>query len=238
MDNNFWTMRRGEFLLREPELEEMITAALTGGEAQSRDVAMNGGRPARHFAVHAVPMRDPAGGPGVVAIFRDITRLKQLEDVRREFVANVSHELRTPLSIFRGYLENLRDDPAMPRKEQAEVFEILSKHSLRLNALLTPNTAFGFMALVSAFGALLAVRQDAFWLAFVAIVEGFAAPVLVGGGSDAYAPLMSYMAVLDLGILAMAWFKAWRPLNLVGAVATSAPFTKMLATPLRRRAAK
>ncbi len=123
-------------LLREPELEEMISAALATGEPQARDVAMNGGRPARHFAVHAVPMREQAGTPGVVTIFRDITRLKQLEDVRREFVANVSHELRTPLSIFHGFLENLRDDPGMSRADQAEVFAILSKHSQRLNALL------------------------------------------------------------------------------------------------------
>ncbi len=123
-------------LLREPELEEMISAALATGEPQTRDVAISGGRPARHFAVHSVPMRGQAGEPGVVTIFRDITRLKQLEDVRREFVANVSHELRTPLSIFHGFLENLRDDPGMARDEQAEVFAILSKHSQRLNALL------------------------------------------------------------------------------------------------------
>ena len=123
-------------LLREPELEEMISAALATGEPQTRDVALNGGRPARHFAVHSVPMREQAGVPGVVTIFRDITRLKQLEDVRREFVANVSHELRTPLSIFHGFLENLRDDPEMSRADQAEVFAILSKHSQRLNALL------------------------------------------------------------------------------------------------------
>ena len=102
------------------------------------------------------------------------------------------------------------------------VFYLTALAALRLDALLSPNAAFAFMALVSAFGALLAVRQDAFWLAFVATLEGFAAPALVGGGSDAYEPLMTYMVVLDLGILAMAWFKAWRPLNLVGAVATSA----------------
>ena len=123
-------------LWREPELAEMISAALATGEPQTRDVTMNGGVAARHFAVHAVPMRDPAGAPGVVTILRDITRLKQLEEVRREFVANVSHELRTPLSIFHGFLENLHDDPEMPRAEQAEVFAILSKHSQRLNALL------------------------------------------------------------------------------------------------------
>jgi two-component system phosphate regulon sensor histidine kinase PhoR len=123
-------------VFREPELEEMITTALATGKAQTREVSMNSGKPVRHFAVHAVPMQDQTGGPGVVTILRDVSRLKQLEDVRREFVANVSHELRTPLSIFHGYLENLRDDPGMARKEQAEIFAILAKHSQRLNALL------------------------------------------------------------------------------------------------------
>lgn len=122
--------------LREAAFEEMIAAALKTGEAQTGEVTMNASKPPRHFAVHAVPIREQTGEPGVVMIVRDISRLRQLEDVRREFVANVSHELRTPLSIFHGYLENLIDAPTMARKEQAEIFEVLRKHSLRLNALL------------------------------------------------------------------------------------------------------
>jgi uncharacterized membrane protein len=101
------------------------------------------------------------------------------------------------------------------------VFYLTALGALHLNPLLSANAAFAFMALVSVFGALLAVRQDAPWLALVSVAEGFAAPVLVGGGNGDYAPLMTYMALLDAGILAMAWFKPWRPLNLVGAVATS-----------------
>ena len=80
-------------------------------------------------------MRDAAGEPGVVAMFRDITRLKQLEEIRREFVANVSHELRTPLSIFQGYLETLLDTPDLPTEERVPVLEVMRKHSQRLNAL-------------------------------------------------------------------------------------------------------
>jgi two-component system phosphate regulon sensor histidine kinase PhoR len=123
-------------VLRDPAFEAMVTAALKTGEAQTGEIATNGGRPPRHYAVHAVPIREQTGDPGVVMIVRDISRLKQLEEVRREFVANVSHELRTPLSIFQGYLENLLDAPSMPRKAQAEIFDILHKHSQRLNALL------------------------------------------------------------------------------------------------------
>ena len=122
--------------LREPAVEEMIAAALGTDAIQTGEVSFSGSKPARHFAVHAVPMRDDEGRPGVVAIFRDVSRLRQLEDVRREFVANVSHELRTPLSIFHGYVENLLDSPEMERDAQREIFAILRKHSLRLNALL------------------------------------------------------------------------------------------------------
>ncbi|MEO5686220.1 MAG: DUF2339 domain-containing protein [Burkholderiaceae bacterium] len=100
------------------------------------------------------------------------------------------------------------------------VFYLTTLGALRLNPLLSPDLAFAFMALVAVFGAILAVLQDAPWLALVAVAEGFAAPVLVSTGSAAYVPLMAYMVILDAGILAMAWFKAWRPLNLVGAVAT------------------
>jgi two-component system phosphate regulon sensor histidine kinase PhoR len=122
--------------LRETAFEEMVRAALTTGETQTGDVSMATSKPPRSFCVHAVPIRAQTGDPGVVMIVRDVTRLKQLEEVRREFVANVSHELRTPLSIFQGYLENLIDEPTMPRKAQAEIFEVLRKHSGRLNALL------------------------------------------------------------------------------------------------------
>ena len=72
---------------------------------------------------------------GAVVLFRDVTQLRQVEEMRREFVANVSHELRTPLSIFRGYLETLLDDPHQPPGELLRILEIMERHSDRLNAL-------------------------------------------------------------------------------------------------------
>jgi signal transduction histidine kinase len=85
--------------------------------------------------VRAVPMRDMRGRPGVLAVFRDVTRLSELEMVRREFVANVSHELRTPLAIFQGYVETLIDIPEMSSEERVEAYAVLRRHSSRLNAL-------------------------------------------------------------------------------------------------------
>jgi two-component system, OmpR family, phosphate regulon sensor histidine kinase PhoR len=72
---------------------------------------------------------------GAVLLFRDITQLKRVEEVRRDFVANVSHELRTPLSIFRGYLETLLEEPKQPPGELRRIFEVMEKHSNRLNLL-------------------------------------------------------------------------------------------------------
>ncbi len=122
--------------LREAAFDELLTTAIRTGEAQTGEVVLAAVKPVRHFSAHAVPMREQTGGSGVVMSVREVTRRKQLEDVRREFVANVSHELRTPLSIFHGYVENLIDNPKMERDQQAGVFTILRKHSLRLNALL------------------------------------------------------------------------------------------------------
>ena len=121
--------------LKDDAFDEIVSAVLKTGTAQECEVSPNAGRPARHFAVSAMPLREALGNPGVVMILRDVTRLRQLEDVRREFVANVSHELRTPLSIFQGYTETLIANPDMPPEDARPMLEIMRKHSRRLNAL-------------------------------------------------------------------------------------------------------
>lgn len=119
----------------EPEIYRLLQKAMEEGVAQQKQVEMVPGKHAKHVTVHAVPMSDVKGRPGVLAVFRDVTRLQELENVRREFVANVSHELRTPLAIFQGYVENLQEMPDLPEAERGEILEILRKHSLRLNVL-------------------------------------------------------------------------------------------------------
>jgi two-component system phosphate regulon sensor histidine kinase PhoR len=122
--------------LRNAEFDEMVNAAFATSQPQQRTVSVEHLATPRHLSVFASPMRDASGNDAVVMIFHDVTRLRQLEEVRREFVANVSHELRTPLSILQGYLENLTDNPDLPRSERDQALEIMTKHSLRLNALL------------------------------------------------------------------------------------------------------
>lgn len=103
------------------------------------------------------------------------------------------------------------------------VFYLTALAALKLHAghpLLSAGMAFGFMAGVAVLGAVLAVKQDAPWLALVSIAEGFAAPVLISDGSGNHIALFSYLAILDIGIFLVAWHKAWRPLHLVGLFGT------------------
>jgi uncharacterized membrane protein len=100
------------------------------------------------------------------------------------------------------------------------VFYLTTLAALKISQLLPAELAFAFLFVVAVLSALLAVVQNAPWLAYVAAAEGFAAPVLVSTGSGNHIALFSYLAVLDIGIFLMAWFKAWRPLNLMGAVGT------------------
>jgi two-component system phosphate regulon sensor histidine kinase PhoR len=87
----------------------------------------------RVLLVNAVVVNDGAGQPqGQLFVFHDVTRLKELENIRKEFVGNVSHELRTPLSLIKGFAQTLLDG-AKDNPEQADRFlQKIDKHSDRL----------------------------------------------------------------------------------------------------------
>lgn len=92
--------------------------------------------------------------------------------------------------------------------------------TLRLYALIPPGVALAMMTAVSLAAAVLAVAQRAPALAVIGFAGGFAAPLLASSGSGDHIALFSYYAVLNLGVFAVAWFRAWKLLNLVGFVFT------------------
>jgi len=91
----------------------------------------------RWLQVNAAAISNSAGErEGTILVFHDLTRLKQLERTREEFVANVSHELRTPLSLIKGYVETLLDG-ARTNPEVAERFlKIIERNAQRLDLLI------------------------------------------------------------------------------------------------------
>jgi len=88
--------------------------------------------------------------------------------------------------------------------------------ALRLYSLLHPTAAFAVLVCLAAFSAVLAVLQNSQAFAFLAVTGGFLAPILASSGEGSHVVLFSYYAVLNASILAIAWYRAWRPLNLAG----------------------
>ena len=91
----------------------------------------------RWLQVNAAAISNSAGErEGTILVFHDLTRLKQLERTREEFVANVSHELRTPLSLIKGYVETLldgaRNDPIVAER----FLKIIERNASRLDLLI------------------------------------------------------------------------------------------------------
>ena len=100
------------------------------------------------------------------------------------------------------------------------VMYLTSLAALKLHPLLPAPIVFVLMVAMVVLMALLAIRQNAQIMAQVALVGGLAAPILTSDGGGNYLVLFSYLSLLNAGVAAIAWFKAWRPLNLTGFAGT------------------
>jgi two-component system sensor histidine kinase ResE len=87
------------------------------------------------FRVETSPLLTEQGSQGLVAVWHDVTKERQIEALRREFIANVSHELRTPLSYLQGYSEALLDGIIPSKEQQRRYLETILRETLRLRRL-------------------------------------------------------------------------------------------------------
>ncbi len=92
--------------------------------------------------------------------------------------------------------------------------------ALRLYALLPASLAFPLLVLITVFATVLAVLQDSLAFALFSTLGAFLAPILASSGQGDHVTLFGYYLVLTAGLVGVAWFKAWRPLMLLGFVAT------------------
>src|SRR5881396_1337397 len=119
-------------IVRDATLDRVINDAFDHGGPVRSELTVDG----LQIELYAVATRNDAGEiTGALVLFHDITELKKMDQVRRDFVANVSHELRTPLSILRGYIETLLDSPETPRDELLRILRVMERHSKRLDLL-------------------------------------------------------------------------------------------------------
>ncbi|HYJ78610.1 MAG TPA: ATP-binding protein [Longimicrobiaceae bacterium] len=105
---------------------DLVNRALAGNPVPPTDLTMN----ERHLLATAQPL--PGGGS--VMVFLDVSQLRRLEDVRRDFVANASHELKTPLTVIRGFSETLLD-PNLPPELRVQFAETVKTNADRLQRI-------------------------------------------------------------------------------------------------------
>jgi two-component system phosphate regulon sensor histidine kinase PhoR len=132
---------RGRHLVemcRDPELQDALRGldGVTNPGVEGREIVLaHGDR--RFLALSISPLTGAAGElAGFVLVFHDVTDLKRLETMRRDFVANVSHELRTPLTAIRGYAETLLAGAFEDRTRARQFLSVIDRHSERLSRLI------------------------------------------------------------------------------------------------------
>lgn len=125
-------------IIRSPEILDVVERCLDSGQRQKTQIKINKGSGQNIYNVTASSIRNAEGEGvfGVVCVFQDVTELKQLEQVRIDFVANVSHELRTPLTSVKGYAQTLLQDIKEHRFDMSEKYlDVVNRNVDRLLAL-------------------------------------------------------------------------------------------------------
>ncbi|MBW2020539.1 MAG: HAMP domain-containing protein [Deltaproteobacteria bacterium] len=122
-------------VIRNAELQDGFAKVLEEGETFKVELSVATPEADKIFDVTIVRLMPQDKTEGAVAVFHDITDLKRIEKVRRDFVANVSHELRTPLTSIKGYAETLCDEDIEDVSKARSFAQIILKHANQLSGL-------------------------------------------------------------------------------------------------------
>ncbi len=124
-------------VVRNIDLQRQVKQILENLKPLQDEIILQYGASERFLQTNGVPLHDGSGrNIGVLVVMNDVTRLRRLENVRRDFVANVSHELKTPITSIKGYVETLLEG-AMDNREDAERFlKIILKQTNQLYAII------------------------------------------------------------------------------------------------------
>ena len=125
-------------VIRHLELQEFLARLLASDVPLEGEITFRPtGTEERFLQLHGTFLREEGGAVlGALVVLNDVTALRRLEKIRRDFVANVSHELRTPITSIRGFVETLLEG-ALDDPEQARRFlAIVARQSERLNAII------------------------------------------------------------------------------------------------------
>ncbi|WP_214824712.1 two-component system histidine kinase PnpS [Exiguobacterium algae] len=132
-------LSNGQFyhgILPSPEVETLIEDVYLTEEVHRRQLSIRTGFNQKTYMVSAAPIFSDTGMlRGTTLLFNDITELKRLEKMRKDFVANVSHELKTPLTSIRGFSETLLDGAKEVPELRDQFLDIIQKEATRMQML-------------------------------------------------------------------------------------------------------
>lgn len=121
--------------IRNNELDEILNLTLRTGQAQQSELSIL--VPVQKvFQIYASPLTNEDKTVGAVLVLHDITTLKHLENVRKEFISNVSHELKTPLTSIKGFIETLLAGALEDKNNNRRFLSIIQDHADRLGKLI------------------------------------------------------------------------------------------------------
>lgn len=117
------------------KLEKMLQETINGRQTNQKELIWNNNE-RRVYRITASPLRNGNKYEGAIMLIEDITEIKQLENMRSDFVANVSHELKTPLTSIIGFVETLLSGQVEDEKVVKRFLTIISVEALRLKRLI------------------------------------------------------------------------------------------------------
>ena len=123
-------------VVRNPMLQEFLLQSLASSMPIAKDLWLFV-PDERNVAVYGTALQSTAGQRiGALVVLNDVTRLRRLENIQREFVANVSHELKTPITAIKGFVETLQGGDAHRLEDVQRFLEIIRRHAERLDSII------------------------------------------------------------------------------------------------------
>jgi len=125
-------------ILRDINIERLVNQTLADNKTVREEITLNRDGDKIFLQYSGVQLHDNNGSSfGAVITFHDLTHIRRLENIRREFVANVSHELMTPLTSIKGYTETILDSRECDPDETKQFLQIILRQSDRLQAIVS-----------------------------------------------------------------------------------------------------
>jgi len=124
-----------EEVIRNPELRNYAREIFNEKKSREKEISINDGQ--LILQTHGTVLYDASGDEmGFLLVMHDITAIRELDTVRKDFAANVSHEIRTPITAIKGFVETLLDGAVNDPETAREFLEITDRHINRLNDLI------------------------------------------------------------------------------------------------------